>query len=1304
MVLAMGFLISFGGQLAAQSPTIDPLPPFLPGTSATLTVGDAPGALSHELCFFDSTDPGSVYGCIEPSFGAKISGALSFVVENLQNGVTYGYYAKAYFIAPDDTTYSDTVYATQDASPPPNVDDATAAAAPNGVNQITWSGVSDAVSSVEQYEIRRRSQNGTLYPIDTTAAVPGNSPATEYTHFDSLAAGTGLIEGELFVYQVRAIDAVGNRGNGAETGGVRPDSTAPLTPAVAVPADYVDGGDIYLAGTSGRMSGQASGTGLQVSNYMRFEAARESMTYFGDQSQLDERFFESAWFPCSNEELSMFLSLLPASNPSDSSFVNGHRYYVRAQTRDIAGNLSGWSDTLEFYMDAFAPSEISNLSTWVVPDPSGNEAIIAVDWDAATEAVSGLKHYVIRRTSDGHDLPIAYVSGSTTYFEDTLEDLTSRPELCYQIGSVDNVGNALDASHSIWVSCLRPPLPPEFLLLCDTTIDSWCFALGNEIIVNWSGYYNAGVAGYQIRRSSDVLMIDNPDALQYNLPLPADTNYVVQMRTEFSDGSLSPWSEGQTIIRNLNAPNPVVEIHVGNAEDSEGNIYLHWGTPADVAGIAGYIIERRPSDSESFEAIDTVLASVGTNYSDLYERNGVLLSAYTYYAYRILPIDVLQQVQTEGNAVDSAFCNRPPAFDSSHSGNGRITVCWQRPSPNRTDAWGNWHTEVRVYRSSRDTLVYETSVADVTCFEYYPETSSNFIFQLREIAQAPCCEGMSSAWSKTITVPFNTIPSAPTGFAVQAQPMLPISGDDEPPFELSEQTSQSARVYLRWEYPDSVLADSFAVIRRDAENVDTIVVISDGSSQFELMDSPLWAGRDYAYTVSVWDTLRQFGREAAASARVDPIWAYTPIVQPWDPWYFNSDTLTVTLWWFDRDLQPVSAAMAGADSTLVELSTRSDFQYETDTFWLAAEDGQVVVENVRDMLDDAHKTIYARAKATDGWGNYSYWSTDYSLLQSGDDTADVILDDLAPAPVDLLSIDSTRADTSSVSHSVFVYLSWQPVVDYGGSGVAGYTIYRATGDGDFAALTFQNMTALEFTDEQVTIDGDAACDYRYVVRAIDVVGNERVTGNNLVCLMEPRPPILRTPATRRNVSWLSPDLMMVDSFYAECAYHRDMLGSGWMDRLEPEASAWIPASDTSWHFALDWEDDSVFFHIKSIYGSLESGWSEVATFISDIPTDITEPGDGLPDRVALHQNYPNPFNPATRIAFDLPRSGSVRVRVYNIGGRLVRTLIDGSLSAGRHEVLWDGTAGDGTEVSSGVYLYRIETEFETFSRKMTLIR
>ena len=97
-----------------------------------------------------------------------------------------------------------------------------------------------------------------------------------------------------------------------------------------------------------------------------------------------------------------------------------------------------------------------------------------------------------------------------------------------------------------------------------------------------------------------------------------------------------------------------------------------------------------------------------------------------------------------------------------------------------------------------------------------------------------------------------------------------------------------------------------------------------------------------------------------------------------------------------------------------------------------------------------------------------------------------------------------------------------------------------------------------------------------------------------------------------------------------------------------------------------------------------------------------ETADDLPTHVQLRGNYPNPFNPSTRIAFDLPRDMDVRLSVYDIRGHLVKILVNESLGAGNQEILWDGSDSRGGSVSSGIYLYRLETEDGMMAGRMTL--
>jgi hypothetical protein len=96
---------------------------------------------------------------------------------------------------------------------------------------------------------------------------------------------------------------------------------------------------------------------------------------------------------------------------------------------------------------------------------------------------------------------------------------------------------------------------------------------------------------------------------------------------------------------------------------------------------------------------------------------------------------------------------------------------------------------------------------------------------------------------------------------------------------------------------------------------------------------------------------------------------------------------------------------------------------------------------------------------------------------------------------------------------------------------------------------------------------------------------------------------------------------------------------------------------------------------------------------------LEEPLAPVPNEVALYPAYPNPFNPSTVLRFGLPRASDVSLEVYDVTGRLVITLIDGVVPAGRMSLVFDGSG-----LPSGVYLYRLTTGPYVHTRKMVLLR
>jgi hypothetical protein len=113
-------------------------------------------------------------------------------------------------------------------------------------------------------------------------------------------------------------------------------------------------------------------------------------------------------------------------------------------------------------------------------------------------------------------------------------------------------------------------------------------------------------------------------------------------------------------------------------------------------------------------------------------------------------------------------------------------------------------------------------------------------------------------------------------------------------------------------------------------------------------------------------------------------------------------------------------------------------------------------------------------------------------------------------------------------------------------------------------------------------------------------------------------------------------------------------------------------------------------------------WFDNRAWPTDVEEEMTE-GE-LPAQFSLSANYPNPFNPETRISYFIPKASHVRLEIFNILGQSIRTLVDEEQMAGGKEVTWDGRNENGSEVASGVYLYRLEAGNLSQSKKMVLIR
>jgi len=105
-----------------------------------------------------------------------------------------------------------------------------------------------------------------------------------------------------------------------------------------------------------------------------------------------------------------------------------------------------------------------------------------------------------------------------------------------------------------------------------------------------------------------------------------------------------------------------------------------------------------------------------------------------------------------------------------------------------------------------------------------------------------------------------------------------------------------------------------------------------------------------------------------------------------------------------------------------------------------------------------------------------------------------------------------------------------------------------------------------------------------------------------------------------------------------------------------------------------------------------------------IGTTLGVKGNTVPHKFDLANNYPNPFNPTTTIHYSVPQSGQVSLVIYNVLGQNVRTLVEGTISAGYHDVTWDGRDDHGMTTQSGVYFYRLQVGGMTLVKKMVMIK
>ncbi|UCF64695.1 MAG: T9SS type A sorting domain-containing protein [bacterium] len=166
--------------------------------------------------------------------------------------------------------------------------------------------------------------------------------------------------------------------------------------------------------------------------------------------------------------------------------------------------------------------------------------------------------------------------------------------------------------------------------------------------------------------------------------------------------------------------------------------------------------------------------------------------------------------------------------------------------------------------------------------------------------------------------------------------------------------------------------------------------------------------------------------------------------------------------------------------------------------------------------------------------------------------------------------------------------------------------------------------------------------------------------------------------------------------HSGCAYIFKRNGINWIEQTMLLASDGTEDDKMGWSVFI--EDGQI---ICGAFGQEAGGLNCGAVYVyTGFATDISEPVNKIfPEKFSLEQNYPNPFNPVTTIAFSLPITGEVSLKIFNILGEEVTTLISQRIPAGNHEINWNAA-----DHPSGIYFYRLKCASFDEYKKMVLIK
>ncbi|MCJ7813189.1 hypothetical protein MUP95_07740, partial [bacterium] len=855
-------------RLEFSIPVIEKEPLYTRGTVNTIFWHPAEGSIYQEAYCFDVEDRENLINSVRRLYRVSLTDTEQTYFEGLKDGHRYGYYVKSTRNVPrgEMYLYSDIYYSTQDNSPPHPVVHPQALLRQNNTILLSWSTVMDELSGIGSFRIYRGTDTGTE---EFVAEVPYTG-ASLYSWRDMVP-----ISGMMNYYRVRAVDCVGNEGDGERSNGIDISGTGNYVPPDGYSEEDTVSSDstysFYRRGAVDTLWIKLDGREKNV----RFEVVRDSLSFFESQPGTGSRYFDSGWLvPDSlkkhpaHRDSAFYVFDYSESNGIyiDANFVNGHTYFRRALKQYFA-----ITDTISLenvIPDCFPPVDTYNIKAVAVMDNPDFQSPLSgytrwhleLSWQPVMDDVSGLKRYHLYRKIDGKDtlfkevvLPEFFRNTSVKDSLDVIDfGQLYNPLIAYRIVAEDYVGNLRNPNESDWEVQERALGAPH-LVMGDTSsaIVYPSHSVEEDTVFTNQQYISLRIAHFDISEVIDyVVFINGEKVTNYHfdqdllvVPLPDVEISEIQIRALYEGERSSTWSSPIFVIRTQNRPPE--NLAVWNDTTSwEGHHYLRWIKPSlDAVSYEIWrwnetgdscLVGMVPSKDDTIRWID---------YYDLSELSGEandILVNYEMYQYKVRKVNMFDE-KTSFSNLDSVYCNHPPSIrtDEIKENNGENVIIIHRKRTEPTIASGSWLTKVKVSRDRLENIIYQTDdithVVDDTLYAYDVDVQlgHNYIFQIKEIPEFPI--GRTSSWSKPYTVNLASLDS----LFIQPQP----GGD----------------IFLSWEEDtliDRLPVDRFELCRMT--DGDTLC-LSLPSTQTSYMDPSYYLvhGQRYLYRVSALNNLGQ---------------------------------------------------------------------------------------------------------------------------------------------------------------------------------------------------------------------------------------------------------------------------------------------------------------------------------------------------------------------------------------------------------------------------------------------------------------